>query len=81
MRMHQTKYVVDLLFDQGMLQCKALPTPLPEGFNTQLETCTPSIDRMVYCQIVGKLLYLTNTRPYLSYSVGIVARYMSTPQQ
>lgn len=81
MHMHQTKYVIGLLSDQGLLQCKASPTPLPKGFTIQSKTNTPSVDRTLYYQIVDKLLYLINTCPELSYSVGIVARYMLAPQQ
>lgn len=81
MQLNQSKYISDLLTEQNMLDCKHASTPLPEGFSTQSETHTPTVDRTLYCQIVGKLLYLTNTRPDLSYAVGIVARFMSAPQQ
>lgn len=55
--------------------------PLPEGFTTQSSTNTLVVDCTDYCQIVGKLLYLTNTRLDLLYVVGIVVRFMNAPQQ
>ena len=35
----------------------------------------------MYHQLVGSLLYLTHTRPDLSFVVGLVARYMKTPHE
>lgn len=35
----------------------------------------------MYCRAVGKLLFLTHTRPDISHAVGIVSRYMQHPQQ
>jgi hypothetical protein len=31
--------------------------------------------------MVGKLIYLTNTRPNISYAVGVINKYMATPQK
>ena len=42
---------------------------------------SPRIDATSYCQLVGKLIFLTNTRPDLAFSVGLVSRYMTAPQQ
>ena len=29
---------------------------------------------------MGKLIYLSHTRPYISYAVGVVSRFMQLPQ-
>jgi hypothetical protein len=42
---------------------------------------SPQVDPSHYCRIVGKLIFLTTTRPDLAYAVGTVSRYMSAPQQ
>lgn len=36
-------------------------------------------NQTTYCHTVGQLLYLTNTRPDLSYVVGYVSRFMAHP--
>ena len=35
----------------------------------------------MYQQLVGSLIYLTLTRPDISYPVGVVSRYMSNPKK
>ena len=35
----------------------------------------------MYRQLVGSLIYLTLSRPYISYPVGVVSRYMSNPKE
>ena len=45
-------------------------------------SCTsPEVDATLYRQLVGKLLYLTHTRPDLSFVVGLVARFMQNPRE
>ena len=56
------------------------PTPSPFQFGVKLSaTCTsPEVDATSYRQLVGSLLYLTHSRPDLSFAVGCVSRYMQT---
>lgn len=56
-------------------------TPVPEGQVLTSQTGTPSVDITDYCHAVGKLIFLTNTRPDIAYAVGVVSRYMAHPQQ
>ncbi|XP_014503366.1 uncharacterized protein LOC106763714 [Vigna radiata var. radiata] len=39
-----------------------------------------AVDPTEYRRMVGSLRYLCNTRPYISYSVGVVNRYMQNPR-
>jgi len=38
-------------------------------------------DTTMYRHIVGSLIYMTITRPNLSYAVGVVSQFMQTPQK
>ncbi|XP_042067259.1 secreted RxLR effector protein 161-like [Salvia splendens] len=37
-------------------------------------------DRSQYQRLLGKLIYLSHTRPDIAYAVGIVSQFMHTPQ-
>lgn len=78
---HQQNYSQKLLTDLDMQHCKPAAVPLPDGLILTSDTSTAEVDATHYCRIIGKLIYLTNTRPDLAYSVGILSRFMSRPQQ
>ena len=75
----QHKYAQDLE-NYGMLECKPISTPMES--NAKLcsyegkDLKEPSKSR----QLVGSLIYLTMTRPYITYVVSMVIRY-SKPKE
>ncbi|CAM8886341.1 unnamed protein product [Rhodiola kirilowii] len=76
--LHQRKYVMDLITDHDMLDCKQDKTSLPIKHQLSLSAAPAIEDPMVYRKLVGKLIYLTITRPDLAHSVHILSQYMST---
>ncbi|OIT08636.1 putative helicase chr10 [Nicotiana attenuata] len=67
----QRKYVLDLLKETGMIGCK--PTESPIECNHKLQTGVgESIDKERYQRLVGRLIYLSHTRPDIAYSVSLV---------
>ncbi|CAM8918240.1 unnamed protein product [Rhodiola kirilowii] len=77
--LHQRKYAMDLLTDHDMVDCKPAKTPLPIKHQLSLSTAQVIEDPMVYRKLVGKLIYLTITRPDLAHSVHILSQFMSAP--
>ena len=64
-----------------MEDCKPAPSPFQSGVKLSVTCTTPEVDATLYRQLVGKILYLTHTRPDLSFAVGIVARFMHQPHE
>jgi hypothetical protein len=77
---HQTEYATKILADASMTNCTPVSIPLPVGTSLSVSTGTPPFDQTVYCHTVGQLLYLTNTRPDLSYAEGYVSCFMASPE-
>jgi hypothetical protein len=57
--------------------------PLTTICDNRLEdgVTTPLVDNTLYRQLVGSLLYLTQTHPDLSYAVSVVSRYIQDPHE
>jgi hypothetical protein len=75
-KLSQAKYARDLLEKFHMTDCKFAPTPFLSGVRLEDGGDTPLVDNTLYRQLVGSLLYLTHSRPDLSYAVGVVSRFM-----
>nr|XP_017221153.1 PREDICTED: uncharacterized mitochondrial protein AtMg00810-like [Daucus carota subsp. sativus] len=77
----QQKYATDLLKRFGMLECKPVSTPMEPNAKLCAHEGKDLQDSSMYRQIVGSLIYLTITRPDISYSVGVISRYMQNPKK
>ncbi|GKE33150.1 ribonuclease H-like domain-containing protein, partial [Tanacetum coccineum] len=69
---NKRKHVLDLLSEYGMLACKPAKTPLMYKLvisNEASENDPLLINITDYQKLMGKLIYLTNTRPDISYAV------------
>ena len=75
----QRKYVLDLLTEVGMLNCKPAVTPIEQNHRITADAGKP-IDKHKYQRLVGRLIYLSHTRPDIAYAVSIVSRYMHDPR-
>jgi hypothetical protein len=69
-------YGRDLLERFHMTDCKSALTPFLLGVKLEDGGETPLVDNTLYKKLVGSLLYLTHSRPDLSYVVGIVSMFM-----
>ena len=76
----QKKYVLDLLAETGMIDCKPVDTPMMVNQKLYMEENAKLADKGKYQRIVGKLIYLSHTRPDITYAVGVVSQFMHQPQ-
>nr|GEU36732.1 integrase, catalytic core [Tanacetum cinerariifolium] len=67
--LHQRKYVLDLLKDAWLTAAKPTSFPLPQNMKLSLDKGNLINDLESYRRIVGRLLYLSLTRTYISYVV------------
>ena len=77
----QKKYASDLLKKFGMVNCKSVVTPMNVNEKLQVEDGTEQIDATSFRSLVGGLIYLSHTRLDISFSVGVVSRFMSKPSK
>ena len=67
----QRKYVLDLLIETGMLGCKPSDTPIKT--RNRMESDGKPVDRERYQRLVGRLIYLSHTRPDIAFAVSMVS--------
>ena len=76
----QRKYTLDLLQDTGMMGCRSASTPMDPNHKLTNESGEILPDASVYQRLVGRLIYLTNTRPDITFAVSIVSQFMHAPR-
>nr|GEX48146.1 ribonuclease H-like domain-containing protein [Tanacetum cinerariifolium] len=80
--LNQRKYVLDLLSEYGMLACKPAKTPFMSKLviSNEASDKDPLLENITdYQKLMGKLIYLTNTRPDISYDVHCLGQFMDSP--
>lgn len=75
----QRKYTTDILTEFGMIHSKPLNLPMNIKLKLTAELGEPLPDPSSYQRLVGKLIYLTITRPDIAFSVQILTQYMQHP--
>ena len=61
-----------------MAECKPVTTPLDRNLKLDADSGTTTCEPTHYHQLIGSLIYLTITRPDLSYPVGLLSPFMQT---
>ncbi|XP_074347144.1 uncharacterized protein LOC141685973 [Apium graveolens] len=76
---HQRKYAINLMENTGLLAAKPSDITMEAQHNLQSNYGTALPDAMQYRRLVGQLIYLIITRPYISYPVHILSQFIATP--
>jgi len=77
----QRKYVLDLLAETWMPGCKPIDTLIEQNHKNFHCVDATSADRGRYQRLVGKLIYLSHTRPDITYAVNVVSQFMHDPKK
>ena len=78
--LNQGKYEVEILKRFGMMDCKALTTPMTTNLKLLNGDTSKIMDVTLYRQIICSLIYSTNTRPDICFVVNTLSRYMAEPR-
>jgi hypothetical protein len=55
-------------------------TPVPTNLKLTRDEQGVSVDQSQYSSMIGSLLYLTTSRPDITFDVGVCARYQVDPK-
>ena len=69
----QQKYITDLLKETGKLACRPASTPVDPNHKLGEAEEDSAVNRESYQCLVGKLIYLSHTRPDIAYVVSVVS--------
>jgi hypothetical protein len=79
--LNQGKYTVEILKRFDMLECKPMNTPMEARLKLLHNTSSDLIDATLYRQIIGSLMYLTNTRPDICFAVNTLGQFLVEPRR
>jgi hypothetical protein len=74
----QRQYALNKLSEYGMTGYNPISIPLEQNVKLSVDEGDLVEDTTMYRCIVGSLIYMTITRPDLSYAIGVVSQFMQT---
>ena len=78
----QHKYALELLEETCLLACKSSSIPMDPSIKLVQDSPEPVLsDPTVYRRFVGKMMYLTITRPGITFAVNHLCQFASAPKQ
>ena len=78
--LNQGKYAVEILKRFDILECKSMNTPMETNLKLLVDTSSELVDATLYRQIIGSLMYMTNTRPDICFVVNTLSQYLVQPK-
>lgn len=77
----QQKYARNLMKKFRMEDAKSVNTPVALGTKLSKNDDSKNIDPTLFMSLVGNLMYLTTTRPDITYGVSLISRFMECPKR
>ena len=77
----QSKYAKNLVKKFGLEFASSVRTPMSPNVKLIVDLLGKSVDSSLYRSMIGSLLYLTSSRPDISYSVGVCVRYQTNSKE
>jgi len=77
----QSKYAKDLVKRFGFDGKSHARTPMSTSVKINSDLAGKPVDPSLYRSMIGSLLYLTASRPDITFSVGVCARFQANPKE
>ncbi|XP_041003920.1 uncharacterized mitochondrial protein AtMg00810-like [Juglans microcarpa x Juglans regia] len=77
----QSKYAKDFVKKFGMEGKTHARTPMSTSIKIRTNPTGKNIDPTLYRNMIGSLLYITASRPDITFSVGVCARFHANPKE
>ena len=74
--MSQGTYAIEILQIFHMENCKPMETPIATNWRKENATSSEEVDATIYRNLMGSLMYLVNTKPYMCYVVNQLSQVM-----
>ena len=65
----------------GLESASSVKTPVSPNVKLIVDLLGKSVDSSLYRSMICSLLYLTDSKPDISYGVGVCARYLANPKE
>ena len=62
------------------MDCKAMTTPMASNLNLLSDASSEVVYATMYHQMIGSLMYLTNTRPDICFVVNTLSQFLTDPR-
>ncbi|KAG8661118.1 hypothetical protein MANES_02G212420v8 [Manihot esculenta] len=78
---NQFKYIIDMPKKFKMNKLKGIDTPMNSGIQLDKDEKSKDVDKKLYRGMINSLLYLTESRLDIYFSVCLCARFQSSPKK
>jgi hypothetical protein len=77
----QGKYAIEILKRFRIEDCKPMTTPMITNLKKLNSSESDKVNPTIYRQLIGCLMYLTNTRPDICFAVNTLSQHMVDPRK
>ena len=77
----QQKYVTNLLKETKKLACKPASTLINHNYKLKEAKKNVAINREMCQHLVGRLIFLSHTRPNIAYATSVISQFMHGPKK
>lgn len=70
---NQRKYTLDILADAGQSRCRPASSPMEQHLKLSTDSGDPIPDPSSYRRLIGHLIYLTISRPDITFAVNLLS--------